>query len=278
MSDNGQGESMNIKNAVLWLSLIAVSAPMRAAAYVPDDLGMNLSQKEHAELREQMQALNKERLRFRLRAGPDKGFECRNAKGEFGLNRIDEKEFLRTKDGECGDLYGVILWAPIGGQILDLRGAKLGGARLVNSQLHGADLTGADLRGADLQRVFIIDSDLSGADLSGANLKRSHSQNSKFSAALGADTDFTEAGLTNVRFDKTVLRNSIFHHAQLREVWFNGSLLMGTSFLETQLEAVSFAEADLRGADLSTARVRSSDLLLVIWSGAILDKNTKLPK
>ena len=190
----------------------------------------------------------------------------------------------------------------------DLSGAKLDNAVLAHANLSGTNLSGASLVGANLGRTKIIDADLSGAVLTKTNLENAHIENSSFArvkfdktslieTTMGPNVDFSGASAELMIFLKLDLRGVRFRGARFNKcafvecdlrgadlsgidliaillmtcpadgARFNDATLIGTQFVVN----TTLAEADFRGANLSSASLRGLDMRRARFKGAVLD-------
>lgn len=146
-------------------------------------------------------------------------YVCKNGEGRLGYNKIEVRELLRTKSGECADLEGMPL------RYVDLMGADLDGARLGKSDLTGANLHGASLNGADLSRtllslanlggaqmiaVYAVEANLSMAVLTDAKLTKAHLTDADLSAAHLVAAELSGADLRSAVMEKTHLERSTY--------------------------------------------------------------------
>lgn len=181
-------------------------------------------------------------------------FTCKNARGDYGLNVIEEEELLSTKQGECSDLS--------------------------NWNLTGADLSGANLAGALLGRANLSSADLSGADLHGALMPEA-----LFSSARLVKANLTGAYITKARFQSADLTDAnLSGGVNLRESDFTGAVLLRADLSDARAQKINLTSADLREAKLPGAWLYEAvlagadmrtDLSLAELEGSTYDKDTK---
>ncbi len=160
----------------------------------------------------------------------------------------------------------------------DLGGAILSNANLCGATLSSCNFTSAKMDGVQLQqyeatgRAAVLtgsqmeDADLSGANLTGATLSGVYlwGQNASISKATVQDTDFAQAYLTGMKF-LSVANNQCagvnFDYVCLINADFTGTKLTVSPNGEPVhmnkacLQGTNFTDAQLFGADLSTAAV-----------------------
>jgi len=154
---------------------------------------------------------------------------------------------------------------------LDLRGANFENAFLESANLEAANLEGANLHNAVLAHANLKTTRLAGANLSGANLGKAHCVECNAEAA-----DCREAILA-----KANLAGASFKGATLDRCDCSGAVYKDTDFSEIQAAQLVFIECDLRGLNLSRARLKKCiflkvDLTGVDFSGAFLQASVFL--
>jgi hypothetical protein len=163
-------------------------------------------------------------------------YVCVNGEGKVGLNKIETRDLLKTKNGECGDLEGQPL------RYVDLMGANLDGARLGRSDLSGANLRGASLNGADLSKTI-----LSLANLDGAQMIAVYAVDANLSMAVLNDAKLTKAHLTNADLSAAALVAAELSGADLRNATLDGAHLQRSTYDSQTKLPFSLQEADARG-------------------------------
>lgn len=141
----------------------------------------------------------------------------------------------------------------------DLRRADFSKANLFHARLDGADLRDAILSGASLEKASLRGARLAGAKLTEINL---------YQANL-SDTDLSGADLGGRSLQGVNLRNAKLVGADLRDAFLAGPV--GFARAEESLLGPG-RPADLRGADLTDARLDRADLRF-----ALFDCKTKWP-
>ncbi|MCC6608538.1 MAG: pentapeptide repeat-containing protein [Burkholderiales bacterium] len=141
----------------------------------------------------------------------------------------------------------------------DLRRADFSKSNLFHARLDGADLRGANLAGASFERASLRGVRLDGAKLDGINL---------YGADL-TDTDLSGANLVGRSLQGIALRNSRLVGADLREAFLAGPVAAARA--NESLHGPG-RPADLRGTDLTDARLDRADLRF-----ALFDCKTRWP-
>lgn len=140
----------------------------------------------------------------------------------------------------------------------------------LNRNLTNKDFAGEGLEGAKFLRVKLQTANFEGADLSDATFRQCLLKGAKFRGAnFGPNTTFMESTLHEADFAGVDLKGADFRRVNLRGANLANSKGWG------DLTDSTLAEADLRGADFSTAK---GDLNSVQWSGAIYDSKTIFPQ
>ena len=142
----------------------------------------------------------------------------------------------------------------------------------VEADLSSADLTGMNLRGIDLSWTNLNGSDLRRTDLSGAYLG--------MATLLGANLSEADLGSKEVRIDHLVhrfagasltstdLRGVNLSKARLIGVDLSGADLRGAMLNEANLEQANLDQANLAGAKLIRANLQQAHLFAADLSGA----------
>ncbi|MCV2351387.1 pentapeptide repeat-containing protein [Paucibacter sp. Y2R2-4] len=199
----------------------------------------------------------------------------------------------QAAQGEAGNFSGK-----------DLRGAQFQSARLHSFDFSGADLRDSDFRDAKLDNSSFVGAKLDGArfaaapstadgaapagtvaSLSGVDFSRSELRQLDLSRLRLSQARFVQARLQQVNLRQAQLSGSDWQGSQaealdLSGAQLDGANLRGASFSHSDLRGVSFAGyssefftmADLRGTDLSSAR-----LDLVRWMPTLIDCHTRFP-
>lgn len=218
---------------------------------------------------------------------------------ELVRERFEQGERIAEEDLSGLDLSGLSLAGiDLHGCILDnvmFTGCDLSGANLSGANLSAADLSGADLQGAsmvetDCTKAFFQGADLSGAVLEGATFESAGLTKARFSDVRAAGADFTRADLTDAVLTDAVFTKADFSEARLERADFRRSDLseasvegacgphirmdaadltelrasegcafpMG-SFQKVQARESIWENADLKGADFSSACMEGAD-------------------
>lgn len=181
-------------------------------------------------------------------------FACKNARGDYGLNVIEEEELLSTKQGECSDFSN---WNLTGA---DLSGANLAGALLGKTNLSFVNLSGADLHGALIPEALFSSATLVKANLTGAYMTKA-----RFPGA-----DLTDADLSGgVNLRESDFTGAILLRADLSDARAQKIILTSADLREAKLPGAWLYEAVLAGADIRT------DLSLAELEGATYNKDTR---
>lgn len=180
----------------------------------------------------------------------------------------------------------------------NLKGAQFEGASLCGTQLEGADLAGANLARMDLRGVRGLPASFSAANLTRAQLEGLAGEEMDFSRA-----DLQGALLSSTRFHRANFQNAILRDAGLAWIDWEGANLFGadlsgasfhlgssrsglvlnapaswgtrTGFYTDEEREQGFQapeairKANLRGADLRTAKILQTDFYLVDLRGAL---------
>ncbi|MDD5273440.1 MAG: pentapeptide repeat-containing protein [Methylovulum sp.] len=146
-----------------------------------------------------------------------------------------------ARHGETLALLYLERWSEVDKNTLDFSGYESGEEELMDF------LVGRNLNGANFHNTKLFDVNFSHMDLRNAN----------FSDATVYRCDFTGAKLQRADFTKAVLESADFSNANLQ----------GAKFIEAQLNNVKFNNADLRGGDLSKAK-----LYIDLWVNAKINK------
>lgn len=138
-----------------------------------------------------------------------------------------------------------------------------------HQMLSGKDFDEADLGETRFMRVRLNKADFSGTDLTLVSFRQSDLSGTNFKGAkFGPETKFTES----------TLNDAILEGADLKGADFSKVNLRGANLKKTKnwgdVTNCTFCDADLSGADLSTAK---GDMETVQWTGAIYDEATKFP-
>ena len=188
------------------------------------------------------------------------------------LSKLQSGESLVGEDFSQQDLYGIALnqanleLVNFCQTILtnaDLISANLKGAKLQNADLRGADLTGADLTGAYLSR----------ADLRKANLKNANLQDAQFKVTIyDNETIFPEgfnyktsgaigpgASLNGAYLNTANLRGVDLSRAKMMGAYLSGADLTGAILDDVSLSGANLQKAILTGASLRNARLANSE-------------------
>ena len=134
-----------------------------------------------------------------------------------------------------------------------LDGADFSGATLRDTSFYRASLKGVNFQDADLRNT-----EFTGADLTGADFRNS----------IGP---FISTGETN--FSRTNFEGLDMHGITLYQANFRGANLKNTRGWG-RVTNCSFRGADLRGANLMSAKAYSAEGMFV---GAVYDENTRWP-
>jgi uncharacterized protein YjbI with pentapeptide repeats len=131
-----------------------------------------------------------------------------------------------------------------GEELPELIGADLSGANLIEADLSGANLIGANLIGANLI----------GANLSGANLDKANFNGANLIGANlgGANLSGADLGGTNLSWAEFIGAN--LAEADLRVATLSWAKLIRAKLIRANLSRADLTRADLTGANLSEAR------------------------
>lgn len=153
---------------------------------------------------------------------------------------------------------------------LNLTGTNFKSAHIDNMTITNVNFGSADLEGLDLRNAWIQNINLQNANLKNANIigtsitleSRGHpridAEDACFEGAriLGLEIDFSV--FKNANFQKAILRNTIFRNSDLENADFRG--------------------ADLRGACISGYYGSENNTRGAIFTGAVYDSFTELPR
>ena len=164
----------------------------------------------------------------------------------------------------------------------NLRNANLSGANLKGVYFYEVDLKGANLSEADLSKAAFPESTLEGANLFKADLKGARLNGTDLSGVRLDKADLTGAMLIGADLSGANLDLTILTNANL-----DGATLIGANFFEANLDNAnlsdinlfarweeevdtdtSFSRSSLKGANLSGAYLKNSDLSLSDCTGA----------
>jgi uncharacterized protein YjbI with pentapeptide repeats len=189
------------------------------------------------------------------------------------------------------ELDGVVVFAPLGGLVLDLV-ARLtypeppDGFGLAGLVLPGVDLRNADLRGVDLRAVDLRDAHLDGVDLQGSRLNRADLRGAVLTRGVLRQTDMQGIQLENANLAGADLRWSNLEHANLKFAEMSRAHLQrsnlqranlreaklgGAHLQHADLQLAGFDAADLHAADLREADLRHANLATTTLTDASLD-------
>ena len=161
----------------------------------------------------------------------------------------------RAEPGEAGNFSG-----------LDLRGARFQSARLRGFNFSAADLRGSDFRGAELDNCSFV-----GARLEGARFDAAAAPSERFPPAGSVTTmsgvDFSHSDLRQLNLSGLRLNQARFTQAKLQAVNLHQTQLSHSNWQDSQVEAVDLSGAQLDGADLRGARFSHSDLRGATFAG-----------
>ena len=160
----------------------------------------------------------------------------------------------------------------------NLTGADLSGANLVEAHLGYANLTGAHLDGANLEGASIPVANLSGATLNRANMVRADLEGATLAGAELKYAELSSATLKTANLNQAILTfanlsGAHLGYANLTGANLGGAKLGGATGWDSrwgQVCVINFANANLSGADLSSAFFMRANLTGANLQGAIL--------
>lgn len=156
------------------------------------------------------------------------------------------------------------------------------GESLAGKDLTGIDLSGLDLRGGNFEKAFMENANLQGAILDNVNLHRAVLAHANLTHARLCGADLSEANLgktrcTDCNAEGADCRTSILAQADLSGACFknadltscdcSGAVYNRTDFTGIQANQLVFLECDLRGLNLSAARLKQCAFIKVDLSG-----------
>ena len=170
---------------------------------------------------------------------------------------------------------------------------KIKNANFSHSQFSHVRFSDASISNSTFYNSQINQADFSRATLDRADFSRSSINSVVYFGSRFSKTNFTYATLNHINFTNTILLNTIFnraflaavnfsyatfkHRTNFSQAWissssFSHALLKGAMFRDASLTSVSFKGANLRRADLTNAKISSTQL-----SDALSVRDARLP-
>lgn len=154
------------------------------------------------------------------------------------------------------------------------------GVDKTNQDLSRNDYTQAMFNSGNFERAVCEFTLFTKAKLAKANFKRTLCTGASFNNADLTGADFTGARLENAGFSEALLQGAIFDDTKLAGVSFQSAKLSGASLKNAvgvaDVTKADFTNADLRGANLSTAKDYVGNS--ATFKGARYDSRTKFPQ